>query len=74
MMEMEMIVMLEIIVGAVCIISVVVICYGVGIVSDTVGMTDSNNAVEAVVNGFTMIVFLAIVLAIAYIVGKVLLN
>lgn len=66
--------MLEIIVGAVCIISVVVICYGVGIVSDTVGMTDSNNAVEAVVNGFTMIVFLAIVLAIAYIVGKVLLN
>lgn len=66
--------MLEIIVGAVCIISVVVICYGVGIVSDTVGMTDSDNAVEAVVNGFTMIVFLAIVLAIAYIVGKVLLN
>lgn len=66
--------MLEIIVGAVCIISVVVICYGAGIVSDTVGMTDSNNAVEAVVNGFTMIVFLAIVLAIAYIVGKALLN
>ena len=63
--------MLEIIVGAVCIISVVVICYGVG---NTVGMTDSDNAVEAVVNGFTMIVFLAIVLAIAYIVGKVLLN
>ncbi|MCI8851388.1 MAG: hypothetical protein HFE82_07635 [Erysipelotrichaceae bacterium] len=66
--------MLEIIVGAVCIISIVVICYGVGIVSDTVGMTDSDNAVEAVVNGFTMIVFVAIVLAIAYIVGEVLLK
>ena len=65
--------MLEIIVGAVCIISIVVICYGVGIVSDTVGMTDSDNAVEAVVNGFT-IVFVAIVLAIAYIVGEVLLK
>lgn len=66
--------MLEIIVGAVCIISIVVICYGVGIVSDTVGMTDSDNAVEAVVNGFTMIVFVAIVLAIAYIVGEALLK
>lgn len=66
--------MFEIIVGAVCIISIVVICYGVGIVSDTVGMTDSDNAVEAVVNGFTMIVFVAIVLAIAYIVGEVLLK
>lgn len=66
--------MLEIIVGAVCIISIVVICYGVGIVSDTVGMTDSDNAVEAVVNGFMMIVFVAIVLAIAYIVGEVLLK
>ena len=66
--------MLEIIVGAVCIISIVVICYGVGIVSDTVGMTDSDNAVEAVVNGFTMSVFVAIVLAIAYIVGEVLLK
>ena len=35
---------------------------------------ECEKAFEAVVNGFTMIVFLAIVLAIAYIVGKVLLN
>lgn len=66
--------MLEIIVGALCVISIIAICYGVGRAADRWEGTESENAVETVKYGFVLIVVIIAVLISLYMVGDVILG